>query len=408
MGNGGKYKAATLEDDFMNKNELINSLEDCGLKPNTQNSLCTSGRLIRCIDGETLIVAVGGNENKNDQLHTVVDAVHWHIQTKGTKGKLRVILGKRENKGEMAELLHVSATMIRNLEIPLKVQLEVNFFPCELETAFDENTYKTNDRNWAQLINKQEQKLPELAVKLTELVRDESFRWYRNVTGGYLSGRVDGLQVCTVEGDKGNLDVGKPGKDGDGDARKIFLKVLEKFPTITPGDFDEKNLPKIAKIIKELAELRKNKELSKLKREHLLESRILRNKIILKVDEEKLETIRSAIPFQFPTLWHSNGNARFLDALMCLGNVPWAVELKVRAQSAGEYYRHGITQVVLYREFIKRAKGLHPWFNGKKLDARRCRAALAFPEMLSRQKKILQYHKDVAKAFGVKVIQVDF
>ena len=125
MGNGGKYKAATLEDDFMNKNELINSLEDCGLKPNTQNILYTSGRLIRCIDGETLIVAVGGNENKNDQLHTVVDAVHWHIQTKGTKGKLRVILGKRENKGEMAELLHVSATMIRNLVIPLKVQLEV-------------------------------------------------------------------------------------------------------------------------------------------------------------------------------------------------------------------------------------------------------------------------------------------
>ncbi len=50
----------------------------------------------------------------------------------------------------------------------------------------------------------------------------------------------------------------------------------------------------------------------------------------------------------------------------------------------------------------------YPWFKGKGLDARRCRAALAFPTMVPKQKKILQYHKDVARAFGVEVIETAF
>ena len=62
----------------MNKAQLIESLKDLGCEPDTRNKLCTSSKLIRCQDNDTTIVAVGGNEKKNDQLHSVVDAAIIH------------------------------------------------------------------------------------------------------------------------------------------------------------------------------------------------------------------------------------------------------------------------------------------------------------------------------------------
>lgn len=61
------------------------------------------------------------------------------------------------------------------------------------------------------------------------------------------------------------------------------------------------------------------------------------------------------------------------------GEVPWAVELKVPSGGQGQYYRHAIKQAVLYREFIRSAKQLHPWFERRGLDATRCSAAVVLP-----------------------------
>jgi len=114
-------------------------------------------------------------------------------------------------------------------------------------------------------------------------------------------------------------------------------------------------------------------------------------------------------PFQLPTLWAPQGRARFLDALMHSEKVPWAVEIKEpKGSSVGEDYRHAITQAVLYREFIRRAKELHSWFERQSLDASQCRAAIAFPKMESNQKQqeLLRHHQEVARAFGVEVIEI--
>lgn len=81
---------------------------------------------------------------------------------------------------------------------------------------------------------------------------------------------------------------------------------------------------------------------------------------------------------------------------MHVGNVPWIVELKVNTQGQGQYYRHAVGQAVLYREFIRNAQSLWPWFRERSpsLDATPARRLLADVETLG-------------QLFDVDVITVD-
>ena len=84
---------------------------------------------------------------------------------------------------------------------------------------------------------------------------------------------------------------------------------------------------------------------------------------------------------QLPTRWATGGDARYLDALMRDGQDLWAVELKIRSGGAGQYLRHGVGQVVLYREFIREATPLHPYLSQSGAKPSSCRAAVAFPHL---------------------------
>lgn len=392
----------------MERKEIITYLESKGLNPDSKankTNLMISRKIIRCINGDTLIAAVGRDADKDVQLHSVVDAVHWHLQTKDESGKLRLVLGRRHNAREMDELLNGVALMLNKLQIPLQVQVEVDFEPHPLKAK----GFNKLDTKWISFFeNREESKPPQLAMKLSGLVDDASFRWYRNVTGNYWSGRVEGLEVCrvSVNGKSGTLKVGKRGKKDDGEVRKIFLKLANG----KEGNFTDSRLEEVAEVVKQLVNSRANGELRNFQREHLLESRILRNVVTLLVEGRELEPVFRTYPFQFPNLWAPQGRAHYLDALMHSGNVPWAVEIKEpKGSRVGQGYRHAITQAVLYREFIKRAKQLHAWFKSQSLDATECQAAVAFPKMDSNQKqqKLLCQHKKVANAFGVKIIEVD-
>lgn len=57
--------------------------------------------------------------------------------------------------------------------------------------------------------------------------------------------------------------------------------------------------------------------------------------------------------------------------------MPWAVELKHHVGGAGQYYRHAVGQAVLYREFIRRADLLEPWFEKRGMDRGSCEALVA-------------------------------
>jgi hypothetical protein len=318
----------------------------------------------------------------------------------GDKGRLRIVLGYGENT---SKILSAVASLVNNYTGGIDIDIEVDFQPQDLLPPVFSNIKK---RKWLALIqNRPADKLPRIAVELQKRVGSEAFRWYRNVTKGDWSGRVDGLEVCRVgnNADFGVLNVGSIGKKGNiGKPRKFFLEITQG----REGHFDLTRINEVVQVIKEVAKSRANGKLSKVQEEHLLESQILRGAIAVNVGSP-LKPVVTDYPFQFPTLWTSEGSARFLDVLMRKNDVPYAVELKVPSQGGGEKYRHAISQAVLYREFIRRADQLHPWFEKNGLDAKRCEAVVAFPKMKPNQKNILSQHRAVADFFRVRIVELD-
>ena len=112
---------------------------------------------------------------------------------------------------------------------------------------------------------------------------------------------------------------------------------------------------------------------------------------------------------QFPTRWGPRtGAARYLDGLLRDGSAPWAIEMKVRGgQGVGQYYRHAIHQAVLYRQFIRTATPLAPWFERQGLVQADCQAAVVTPEGQGRVAEQINRARQVAEAFGVELITVE-
>jgi hypothetical protein len=212
-----------------------------------------------------------------------------------------------------------------------------------------------------------------------------------------------------LTGQKGELNVGRPGKYEDGLARREFLNIL-KIENLEEGLFCRPQVEKVASVIRAIAKSRKNGALSKFQREHLLESLVLSGKVEIVSKEGILKPVCEDHPFQFPTLWAPFAQPRFIDALMRLGNIPYVVELKEPSGSSrSQDYRHAITQAVLYREFVRRAEKIHTWFMNKELDPYKCRAVVAFPELPKSNRKsqtLLSQHTLVGNAFGVEIVEI--
>jgi hypothetical protein len=394
----------------MDKKQILEKLRGQRLDPSCHKDIkefMLSSKIIRCADNDTSVVAVGNETKKDDQIHGFVDAVHYHTHTQGEAGKLIYVIGRRKSPKEHKEVLNCISSLLDSLSLSIDVELQVDFIPiAPVAEGFDD---ALRTRKWFKKItDSQDISLPSMAKKISAAMKDDAFRWYRNVTGKNWSGRVEGLQVCSIDlkDDVGTLEVGKEGKEGDGPVRKIFIEIAGE----NVGQFSEHQIPSVAATIKKLIDSREFGKLNKYQREHLLESRVLRGILALKVDDMVLEPVVTAYPFQFPTLWSPAGNPRYLDALMKCGNIPWAVELKEpTGSSPGQDYRHAITQAVLYRQFIRKATSFHEWFSRQGLDALQCQCAVAFPKMerIEAHQKLLKQHQSVARAFDVSIIEIE-
>ncbi|UCD75252.1 MAG: hypothetical protein JSV91_15895, partial [Phycisphaerales bacterium] len=112
-------------------------------------------------------------------------------------------------------------------------------------------------------------------------------------------------------------------------------------------------------------------------------------------------------PFEFPAQWSPGQMSKYIDVICHLDREPWVVELKDRGSGQGEYYRHGITQAVLYRHFIRHSGNLRDWFDEKDIDAQICQAAVAFPEFGGPLAVQLESeHKAIAGLFGVQLARL--
>jgi hypothetical protein len=96
---------------------------------------------------------------------------------------------------------------------------------------------------------------------------------------------------------------------------------------------------------------------------------------------------------------------------MQCGNTPYVVELKESSgNSRGQGFRHAITQAVLYREFIRRTRKVHSWFEKRGLNPVECSAIVAFPEFTNNNeivnKRLLDQINKVGNAFDVEIVEI--
>lgn len=378
-----------------------------GLVPLARDpSLIVSERVLICESGDGFAVCLnddamrarGRNPGVDSQANLVVDAVHLCLHSNPPRKSARIIFRRLADKAQ-TELENAVAVLIKSLKEPPTIEPQVE---DEQPRKFEAQPY--GKPNWYARLMEEKSDLPDIAKDLEAAVNDDSFRWYRSVTADYWSGRIGGLEVCRVSSDGKERRL-QLGGINEGPAKKVFMKILEE-EKVKAGAFEHHQIKDVAKAIRSLAESRKNGKLKKYQREHLLESRILSGNLKIATAAGTPVPVLGDHPFQYPALWVPGGSAKFVDALMRIGDVPYVVELKAES-NRGQGYRHAITQAVLYREFIREAVALHPWFERRGLDPRKCRALVAFPELEGRNRGLLlNLHSAVGRAFDVGVAEI--
>jgi hypothetical protein len=266
--------------------------------------------------------------------------------------------------------------------------------------------------------------LPPLVRDIMDEVGREELRAYPMLSQpGRWSIRLEGLEVARLDAAGGFVDIGKAGKNNAvSPARKVWLQASDSGVARDVRADDPGAIAAAARQITRFAAAWLTPG-GKQQNEHALESRILRGHIpidvpglgVLDLIPPPTRDLEGYVNWgsQFPTLWGTGGSARYLDALLHKGRTPWAIEMKVDIGGSGTgiggYYRHAISQAVLYREFIRAATPLHFWFQDQDLDASDCRAAVVVPDLTAGNAR-RDHRADlqgICKLFNVELIEVD-
>lgn len=67
---------------------------------------------------------------------------------------------------------------------------------------------------------------------------------------------------------------------------------------------------------------------------------------------------------------------------------------------------HGLAQAMQYRHFIRAAPAVRPWFESFGLDAKACRAVVAFPAGAAATAARVAELTELAKLFDVAVVEL--
>lgn len=379
----------------MNTKALLTVLSSHGCMAVTDRKHGLSSHLIRGVVGGVPTVAVGGEQEVNARIYGFLDAVYWHHLNDG-RGAARFIIGSGNTTDEV---LRAIATLEHSLGNRLRIDVELDLN----RQALTRPSFPVKENWLRQLRARATMSLPSLASRLSAEVNRDSFRWYRSVSLGPWSGRMDGLQVCEAPATGIGplcLQVGTPGTSGaESPARRRFIELASVMGGLKY--IEESNVSSMAAFLRTVADDRDTGILANCEPEHRLESMLLRRATVVSVDGTPLEPVVKEWPFQFPTLWsHTPGaRARYVDVLMRSNDVPWVLELKVDSGGKGKHYRHAIGQSVLYREFIRTATWIHPWFENQGLDPKKCEAVVAFPDESDDFCRL----RELASLFEVKV-----
>ena len=391
----------------------------------TDRALGVGRAVVRCTHEGRRAVAV---RERHEQIPALMDLLHLHLTQAQLPGcgrpevadEVTVLLVEDDEVSEAADALATLAAEVRG-DVRVRVLRvdsvgEVHPIGPAPDLA---DIVSLNYKRWPGLLCGIEQGPSDLVRAIVDATGRPELRAYPMLShaGRRWSLRVEGLEVGRIEASGGTLGVGKEGKKG-GTSRKraAWVAVAGTDPvevtTEAPGA--------AADLIRSFAEKWRgwtSKSTGEPKQdEHALESRILRGEVPLDTaDGTRLGLLKpdSTDPVnwgsQFPTRWgrRDGSSARYLDALLRDGDVPWAVEIKVDGGSGtGRYYRHAVAQAVLYRAFIRQATPLAPWFQQQGLDQRACRAAVVVPEASTSRADRPTDLAELCRRFDVELITV--
>ena len=384
------------------------ALSFAGMRPDgksDQTGLFISSKVIRCAVYQGCPSVFVEGQDDDVVRNAVVDGVHWVRHTFPGAGSV-CVYAPAGVSGRVGHALSTLAAASRAVKVHLFFyDLSAGHVKRSQGTAHPPDfALASKVYKWVSELTCRPTTVPPLGLGLTAMLqaRVPAFRWYRNVTSGFWSGRVGGWQVCTL---------------ADG-ADKVRFGETEKERRANPP-VSRTGLANLVAWIEAFARKRtdpKTRE-GRRKHEHLLESGVWRGPRIVPVTlpgaVRPLEPIVQPAepPLQVPALYSDleEAPARFVDAVMKDGTTPWAIELKVESGGQGQYYRHAITQAVLYREFLRQATGMHKWFRGLGLDPTRVSGAVAFPALrggAGHTNHILSQLQKTADSFGIKVIEL--
>ncbi len=382
----------------MRREELLTQLVQDHPEAFEDRQLSLSSRVIRVPSRR--LVAVGCDADESSQINGLLDAIHWARWSLGSAEGVAYSFMSGEHPDTALEPL---STLFSALPPSLGVQLQQDFLSVEpVLPQLDADS----PRRLEQLRLREQTVLPALHDSIRRQVADPCFQWVRTLTGRDWTGRVDGLRVCRLD-DRGVgvVEIGAAPTDGD------LRPEQEWFRSIAGADsfqITSDNTIQTVRILQALVDGRRRGLWAQRQLEHLLEARVLRGAVPITIEGEVVQPMDWG--WQFPARWAEKGAVRYIDGLGRIGDVPWVVELKVReGGGAGQYLRHAVGQAVLYREFIRRAVGLHPWFEGHGLDPRKCEAVVVMPcsESTEADRQLLNHVRYLADLFSVRVVVLD-
>jgi len=398
MGPGGGFDVVDREDLI----EAIVAFDGEPVIKADRTNRYISSKLIRCADFDGCpSVFVDGAEGY--VRNAVVDAVHWARGFEAPPEQIRVYLPA----GVKRKIVHALTTLAMAARLP-RVELVQYVLAgkrfVKLSGVSDLPNFSPLPKveGWADSLMSRPTVVPTLGRELATLVEKSvpAFRWYRNVTSDFWSGRVAGWQVCVLA-----------------DGANVIRFGPTKNERVQNGPVSRAGLKKLAAWLEGFARERGRSEgrEGEHKREHLLEAGIWREAVPVILPSSSAQ-LKSIVPFkeaplQVPALYSSDEEApaRFVDAVMREEGIPWVGELKVESGGQGQYYRHAITQAVLYREFLRQGSEMHPWFTQRGLFPEQFAGAIAFPRVRGskgHRTHILSQLRDTAACFGVEVVEL--
>ncbi len=395
---------------------------DVSDRPDRHNSV--SSAVIRCSYQGRRTVAVGGDASTEVCVGAVLDVLDMYLHEgptyaggSVTADEVAIILGERR---DTEGLDAIGSLLAAQRGGPAVRVLLASGSGAPVDLAVEAADFSTSPKaqHYLKLMRDLESGPPALLRNVQERVGREELRAYPMLTGNpWWSLRLEGLEVGRFRPGHGWLDVGKPGKTGlEGEARRKWRTAVGDAPLADLRD-DPNSIRTAARGLNDFAQAwlapsGQGAAVVRQQNEHALESRILRGTCTVRVDTGPLQLLQpdsvTNWGSQFPTRWgHTTGKAaRYLDALMREGRVPWAVEMKVRGSGGvGGYYRHAVGQAVLYRHFIRSAAPLDDWFDSHALDRTSCQAAVVVPD-LDLQPAWRERLRAVCELFEVELVEV--